>query len=48
LQWGKRQNNDFAGDPRFNLAAAKGNSGTDVKLQFSFRYFFNNTFYKNK
>lgn len=48
LQWGKRQNNDFAGDPQFNLAAAKGNSGTDVKLQFSFRYIFNTAFYKNK
>jgi hypothetical protein len=46
LQWGKRQNNDFAGDPFFNLPAAKGNSGTDVKLQFSLRYSFNNTFYK--
>jgi hypothetical protein len=48
LQWGMRQNNDFGGDPQFNLPAAKGNSGTDVKLQFSFRYSFNNTFYKNK
>ena len=48
LQWGMRQNNDFAGDPQFNLLAAKGNSGNDVKLQFSFRYVFNNTFYKNK
>ena len=47
LQWGMRQNNDFEGDPRFNLPAARGNSGTDVKLQFSFRYAFNNTFYKN-
>jgi hypothetical protein len=46
LQWGKRQNNDFAGDPVFDLAAAKGNSGTDVKIQFSLRYSFNNTFYK--
>lgn len=46
LQWGMRQNNDFEGDSRFNLPAAKGNSGTDVKLQFSFRYAFNNTFYK--
>jgi hypothetical protein len=46
LQWGMRQNNDFEGDPRFNLPAAKGNSGTDVKLQFSFRYTFNNSFYK--
>jgi hypothetical protein len=48
LQWGMRQNNDFAGDPQFNLPAAKGNSGNDVKLQFSFRYTFNNAFYKNK
>lgn len=48
LQWGMRQNNDFAGDPQFNLPAAKGNNGTDVKLQFSFRYTFNNTFYKDK
>jgi hypothetical protein len=46
LQWGMRQNNDFAGDPAFNLPAAEGNSGTDVKLQFSFRYTFNNSFYK--
>lgn len=46
LQWGKRQNNDFDGDPFFNLPAAKGNSGTDVKIQFSARYSFNNTFYK--
>jgi hypothetical protein len=46
LQWGMRQNNDFEGDPRFNLPAAKGNSGTDLKLQISFRYSFNNTFYK--
>jgi hypothetical protein len=46
LQWGMRQNNDFAGDLTFNLPAAKGNSGTDVKLQFSFRYIFNNSFYK--
>ncbi|HEY6143263.1 MAG TPA: DcaP family trimeric outer membrane transporter [Flavobacterium sp.] len=48
LQWGMRQNNDFAGDPQFNLAAAEGNSGNDVKLQFSFRYIFNSSFYKNK
>ena len=46
LQWGKRQNNDFDGDPFFNLPAAKGNSGTDVKIQFSARYSFNNSFYK--
>jgi len=46
LQWGMRQNNDFAGNPLFNLPAAKGNSGVDVKLQFSARYSFNNTFYK--
>jgi len=46
LQWGMRQNNDFAGDPAFNLPAAQGNSGVDVKLQFSARYSFNNTFYK--
>ncbi|PKB16707.1 DcaP family trimeric outer membrane transporter [Flavobacterium sp. 5] len=46
LQWGKRQNNDFAGDPVFNLPAAKGNSGEDIKIQFSARYSFNNTFYK--
>ena len=46
LQWGKRQNNDFDGDPVFGLAAAEGNSGTDVKVQFSVRYSFNNTFYK--
>lgn len=46
LQWGTRQNNDFAGDPQFNLPAAKGNNGNDVKLQFSFRYTFNNSFYK--
>jgi hypothetical protein len=48
LQWGMRKNNDFAGDPQFNLDTAKGNSGTDMKLQFSFRYIFNNSFYKNK
>lgn len=48
LQWGERQNNDFGGDPQFNLPAARGNTGTDVKLQFSFRYIFNNTFYKAK
>jgi hypothetical protein len=48
LQWGMRQNNDFGGDPQFNLLAAKGNSGNDVKLQFSFRYVFNTAFYKNK
>jgi hypothetical protein len=48
LQWGMRQNNDFAGDPQFNLPAAEGNSGNDVKLQFSFRYVFANSFYKNK
>jgi hypothetical protein len=47
LQWGMRQNNDFGGDPYFNLPAAKGNSGTDFKLQFSFRYSFLNTFYKS-
>ncbi|MGQ7945913.1 DcaP family trimeric outer membrane transporter [Flavobacterium sp. WC2509] len=46
LQWGKRHNNDFAGDPVFNLPAAKGNTGDDVKIQFSLRYSFNNTFYK--
>lgn len=46
LQWGQRQNNDFIGDPQFNLPAARGNIGTDVKLQFSFRYVFNNAFYK--
>jgi len=48
LQWGMRHNNDFAGDPEFGLAAAKGNTGNDVKLQFSVRYVFNNAFYKNK
>lgn len=48
LQWGARQNNDFIGDPQFNLAAAEGNYGNDVKLQFSFRYVFNSSFYKNK
>lgn len=48
LQWGQRNNNDFKGDPQFNLPAANGNIGTDVKLQFSARYVFNNTFYKNK
>jgi hypothetical protein len=48
LQWGMRHNNDFAGDPQFNLPAAKGNSGNDVKLQFSFRYTFYSAFYKNK
>jgi len=48
LLWGQRENNDFAGDPQFNLPAAKGNTGTDVKLQFSFRYVFNTAFYKNK
>jgi hypothetical protein len=48
LQWGMRQNNDFKGDPYFDLPSAKGNSGTDVKLQFSFRYEFNTTFYKSK
>lgn len=46
LQFGMRQNNDFAGDPRFNLPVANGNSGTDVKVQFSLRYVFSNTFYK--
>jgi hypothetical protein len=46
LQWGMRQNNDFSGDPVFNLPAAKGNSGNDLKLQVSFRYIFNTTFYK--
>lgn len=46
LLWGMRQNNDFAGDPFFNHPAAKGNSGNDVKLQFSFRYTFNHSFYK--
>jgi hypothetical protein len=48
LQWGMRQNNDFGGDPQFNLPAAKGNSGNDVKLQFSFRYVFNSAFYKKQ
>lgn len=47
LQWGKRRNNDFAGDPVFGLSAAKGNVGEDIKVQFSVRYSFNNTFYKN-
>lgn len=47
LQWGQRKNNDFAGDPVFNLPAAKGNTGEDFKIQFSLRYSFNNTFYKN-
>lgn len=47
LQWGKRQNNDFKGDPVFNLPAALGNSGTDVKIQFSVRYAFKNSFYKS-
>jgi hypothetical protein len=46
LQWGKRHNNNFAGDPVFNLPAVNGNTGTDVKIQFSVRYAFNNTFYK--
>ncbi|WP_348798319.1 DcaP family trimeric outer membrane transporter [Flavobacterium adhaerens] len=46
LQWGMRQNNDFIGDPVFNLPAAKGNRGSDVKIQFSIRYSFNNTFYR--
>lgn len=46
LLWGQRDNNDFAGDPQFDLPAAKGNTGTDVKLQFSVRYVFNNSFYK--
>ncbi|WP_243636302.1 DcaP family trimeric outer membrane transporter [Flavobacterium aquariorum] len=48
LQWGMRHNNDFGGDPQFNLPAEKGNSGNDVKIQFSFRYSFNTAFYKNK
>jgi hypothetical protein len=48
LQWGKRQNNDFAGDPVFNLPAENGNSASDLKIQFSVRYVFNNAFYKNK
>lgn len=48
LLWGHRQNNDFAGDPLFDLPAAKGNSGSDVKLQFSFRYVFSNSFYKKQ
>lgn len=47
LIWGMRQNNDFEGDPVFDIPAAQGNSGTDVKLQFSIRYSFNSTFYKN-
>jgi hypothetical protein len=47
FQWGKRQNNDFAGDPVFDLPAVKGNSAEDFKIQFSVRYSFNNTFYKN-
>lgn len=47
FQWGMRKNNDFAGDPIFNLPAAKGNTGEDFKIQFSVRYSFNNTFYKN-
>lgn len=46
LLWGMRHNNDFEGDQQFNLPAAKGNSGNDVKLQFSFRYSFNTAFYK--
>jgi hypothetical protein len=46
LLWGKRQNNDFDGDPLLQLAAIKGNSGTDTKLQFSVRYFFSNSFFK--
>lgn len=46
LQWGKRKNNDFAGDPVFDLPAAKGNTGEDVKIQFSVRYSFSSTFYK--
>ena len=48
LQWGMRQNNDFVGDPEFDLPAANGNSGNDVKLQFSVRYVFNNAFYKKQ
>jgi len=47
FQWGMRKNNDFAGDPVFNLPTAKGNTGEDFKIQFSLRYSFNNTFYKN-
>ncbi|HSD06606.1 DcaP family trimeric outer membrane transporter [Flavobacterium sp.] len=46
LQWGMRQNNDFAGNQLFSLPAATGNTGVDVKLQFSARYVFNNNFYK--
>nr|WP_315157780.1 DcaP family trimeric outer membrane transporter [uncultured Flavobacterium sp.] len=48
FQWGKRKNNDFAGDPVFNLPAAKGNTGEDFKIQFSVKYSFKNTFYKNQ
>lgn len=48
LLWGMRENNDFEGDPQFNLPSAQGNSGNDIKLQFSFRYIFSNSFYKNK
>lgn len=48
LQWGMRHNNDFAGDPEFGLPAANGNSGNDVKVQFSVRYVFSNSFYKSK
>jgi hypothetical protein len=46
LQWGKRTNNDFAGDPIFNLPAAEGNTGSDVKLQFSLKYNFSHSFNK--
>jgi hypothetical protein len=47
LQWGARQNNDFAGDPVFNLPAENGNKGSTVKLQASFKYNFSHSFYKN-
>lgn len=46
LQWGARQNNDFQGDPVFNLPVEKGGYGTDIKLQCSFKFNFSNAFYK--
>ena len=48
LLWGQRENNDFDGDPQFNLPSSNGNIGVDLKLQFSFRYIFDTAFYKNK
>jgi hypothetical protein len=48
LQYGHRQNNDFKGDPTFGLVAENGNSGSVVKVQFSFKYKFDETFYRKQ